>query len=41
VVLTGGDASRMLTALGTESLHRPHLVLQGLARMLQDTLDER
>ena len=41
VVLTGGDASRMLTALGTEPLHRPHLVLQGLARMLQDTPDER
>jgi type III pantothenate kinase len=41
VVLTGGDASRMLTALGTEPLHRPHLVLQGLARMLQDTLDAR
>jgi type III pantothenate kinase len=41
VVLTGGDASRMLTALGTEPLHRPHLVLQGLARMLQDTLNER
>ena len=41
MVLTGGDASRMLTALGTEPLHRPHLVLQGLARMLQDTLDER
>ena len=41
VVLTGGDASRMLTALGTEPLHRPHLVLQGLARMLQDTPNER
>ena len=41
VVLTGGDASRMLTALGTEPLHRPHLVLQGLARMLQDTQYER
>ena len=41
VVLTGGDASRMLTALGTEPLHRPHLVLQGLARMLHDTQDER
>ena len=41
LVLTGGDASRMLTALGTEPLHRPHLVLQGLARMLQDTLNER
>ena len=39
--LTGGDAARMLTALGTEPLHRPHLVLQGLARMLQDALDER
>jgi len=41
VVLTGGDASRMLTALGTEPLHRPNLVLQGLARMLQDTHDAR
>ena len=41
LVLTGGDASRMLKALGTEPLHRPHLVLQGLARMLQDTSDER
>lgn len=41
VVLTGGDATRMLKALGTEPLHRPHLVLQGLARMLQDTIDER
>ena len=37
LVLTGGDASRMLTALGTEPLHRPHLVLQGLARLLEDT----
>ena len=41
VVLTGGDASRMLTALGTAPLHRPHLVLQGLARMLHDTVYER
>ena len=41
VVLTGGDASRMLTALGTEPLHRPNLVLQGLARMLDDIRDER
>ena len=39
VVLTGGDASRMLTALGDEPLHRPHLVLQGLARILDETLD--
>ena len=38
VVLTGGDASRMLTALGTEPLHRPNLVLQGLARLLADTV---
>lgn len=36
VVLTGGDASRILTALGCDALHRPHLVLQGLARMLED-----
>jgi type III pantothenate kinase len=41
VVLTGGDASRMLTALGAESLHRPHLVLQGLARLLDDLIDIR
>ena len=41
VVLTGGDASRMLTALGSEPLHRPNLVLQGLARMLEDIRDER
>ncbi len=41
LVLTGGDASRMLTALGNEPLHRPHLVLQGLARMLHDTSDEQ
>ena len=41
VVLTGGDASRMLTALGSDFLHRPHLVLQGLARMLDDLIDER
>lgn len=41
VVLTGGDASRMLTALGNEPLHRPHLVLQGLARMLDEALDRR
>ena len=37
VVLTGGDASRMLTALGDDVLHRPHLVLQGLAHMLEST----
>lgn len=34
VVLTGGDASRILNALGGTPLHRPHLVLQGLAHML-------
>jgi type III pantothenate kinase len=37
LVLTGGDASRMLTALGDDALHRPHLVLQGLAHMLEGT----
>ena len=35
--LTGGNASRILKSLGKESLHRPHLVLQGLATVL-DTL---
>lgn len=34
LVLTGGDASRILTALGKKPLHRPHLVLQGLLHML-------
>ena len=34
VVLTGGDASRMLTTLSETPVHRPHLVLQGLAHML-------
>ena len=34
VVLTGGDASRILTALGGEPSHRPHLVLQGLAELV-------
>ena len=36
VVLTGGDASRILSALGETPLHRPHLVLQGLATMLDN-----
>jgi len=34
-VLTGGDASRILEALNAAPLHRPHLVLQGLAHMLE------
>jgi type III pantothenate kinase len=34
VVLTGGDSSRILNALCESPLHRPHLVLQGLAQML-------
>jgi type III pantothenate kinase len=36
LVLTGGDASRILSALGETPLHRPHLVLQGLATMLDN-----
>jgi type III pantothenate kinase len=36
IVLTGGDASRILTALCDTPLHRPHLVLQGLAHMLDN-----
>jgi type III pantothenate kinase len=35
IVLTGGDASRILKQLGDKVLHRPNLVLQGLAFMLQ------
>lgn len=34
VVLTGGDSSRILNALCETPLHRPHLVLRGLAHML-------
>jgi type III pantothenate kinase len=36
VILTGGDASRILGALSEPPLHRPHLVLQGLAHMLDN-----
>lgn len=35
VVLTGGDASRILKSLDEVAHHRPHLVLQGLARILE------
>lgn len=36
VVLTGGDSSRILNALCETPLHRPNLVLQGLAEMLEN-----
>jgi type III pantothenate kinase len=36
VILTGGDASRILKSLDDVAEHRPHLVLQGLARILED-----
>jgi type III pantothenate kinase len=36
VILTGGDASRILKSLDVAAEHRPHLVLQGLARILED-----
>ncbi len=36
VILTGGDASRILNALCDTPVHRPHLVLQGLAHMLEN-----
>jgi type III pantothenate kinase len=35
IVLTGGDSSRILNALCETPMHRPHLVLQGLAHMLE------
>ncbi len=35
IILTGGDASRILKQLDGNVLHRPHLVLQGLAHMLR------
>lgn len=36
LILTGGDASRILNALCVNPLHRPHLVLHGLAHMLDN-----
>tara|TARA_R110002096_G_scaffold128768_1_gene277085 strand:- start:5185 stop:5946 length:762 start_codon:yes stop_codon:yes gene_type:complete len=36
IILTGGGASRILGALAKEPLHRPHLVLTGLAHMLEN-----
>lgn len=36
IALTGGDASRILKSLEEEPIHRPHLVLQGLARLLEN-----
>ena len=35
IILTGGDASRILKQLDGNVLHRPHLVLKGLAFILQ------
>ena len=35
IVLTGGDASRILQQLDGKVLHRPNLVLQGLAHMVE------
>ena len=35
LVLTGGDASRILGSLDEAPVHRPHLVLQGLAELLE------
>ncbi len=36
IILTGGGASRILGALATAPLHRPNLVLRGLAHMLEN-----
>ena len=38
IVLTGGDASRILKQLDVKCLHRPNLVLQGLAHMIESDL---
>lgn len=37
LVLTGGDASRILKQLDDAVMHRPNLVLQGLGVMVSDT----
>lgn len=36
IILTGGGAKPVMGQLGDKVLHRPHLVLQGLATMLQN-----
>jgi type III pantothenate kinase len=36
IFVTGGGSSPILEQLSTSVLHRPHLVLQGLAAMLQE-----
>lgn len=36
IVLTGGDASRILKQLNSKVIHRPHLVLSGLVVMLHN-----
>jgi pantothenate kinase type III len=36
IILTGGGASRILGALADTPLHRPNLVLFGLAHMLEN-----
>jgi len=36
LVITGGGAPRIISELGMPSVHRPHLVLQGLAVMCGD-----
>lgn len=36
LILTGGDASRILKSLSDQPIHRPHLVLQGLAQLLEN-----
>ena len=38
IILTGGDAPYLLKQLDGDIVHRPHLVLQGLASIWQDRL---
>ncbi len=38
IILTGGDAPYLLKQLDGDLIHRPHLVLQGLALIWQDRL---
>ncbi len=38
IILTGEDASRILKQLDVNCMHRPNLVLQGLAHMLESDL---
>jgi pantothenate kinase type III len=36
MVMSGGDADRLLPLIDDEVVHVPHLILEGLARLARD-----